>query len=84
MKHEIRPWANAQPIMQVLVGVMLLAVGLLQIYHDLNNIVGLAAVIVGAALLTVGGVVIGVRKALRQVLREELNPAPKERILNLD
>jgi len=84
MNHEIRPSAKPQPVLQIIVGVMVLALGLLQIYRDAKNVAGLAAVIVGAALLTVGGVVIGVRQAMRQVLREELNPPPKARILNLD
>jgi hypothetical protein len=80
MKRATKP----QPLVHILVGLMLLAMGLANLHRNLDPAVCLGETIVGAVLLTTGAVLVGVRQVVRQVLREELNPPPKEKVLNLD
>ena len=80
MKRETKP----QPLVHILVGLMLLAMGLLNLHRNLDLAMCLLEVVVGAVLLTTGAVLQVVRQVVRQVLREELNPPPQEKVLNLD
>jgi hypothetical protein len=84
MTRETKPLRKPQPAVQILAGLMLLALGLLNLHRNLEFSGGLLEVVLGAVLLTTGTVLLGVRQVVREVLREELNPPPKEKVLNLD
>ncbi|HET7751329.1 MAG TPA: hypothetical protein VFK81_18205 [Terriglobales bacterium] len=84
MTREAKPLRKTQPVVQILCGLMLLILGLLNLHRNLLFSGAIAEVVLGAALLTTGAVLQGVRQVVRQVLREELNPPPKEKVLNLD
>jgi uncharacterized membrane protein HdeD (DUF308 family) len=84
MTREAKPLRKPQPVVHILVGLMLLVLGLLNLHRNLDFASGLLEVVLGAALLTTGAVLQGVRQVVRQVLREELNPPPQEKVLNLD
>ena len=75
---------NPKPGVQILCGVMLLILGLLVLHRNLLFSGGVLELVLGTVLLTTGSVLHGVRHVVRQVLREELNPPPKEKVLNLD
>ena len=75
---------NPKPGVQILCGLILLILGLLNLHRNLLFSGAILEVVLGAALLTTGAVLHGVRQVVRQVLREELNPPPKEKVLNLD
>lgn len=75
---------NPQPGVQILCGLILLILGLLNLHRNLLFSGAIVEVVLGAVLLTTGAVLHGVRQVVRQVLREELNPPPKEKVLNLD
>jgi uncharacterized membrane protein HdeD (DUF308 family) len=75
---------NLKPGVQILCGLMLLILGLLVLHRNLEFSGGMLEVVLGAVLLTTGSVLHGVRLVVRQVLREELNPPPKEKVLNLE
>ncbi len=75
---------NPKPGVQILCGLILLVLGLLNLHRNLLFSGAIVEVVLGAVVLTTGAVLHGVRQVVRQVLREELNPPPKEKILNLD
>ena len=75
---------NPKPGVQILCGLILLVLGLLNLHRNLLFSGAIVEVVLGAALLTTGAVLHGVRQVVHQVLREELNPPPKEKVLNLD
>ena len=75
---------NPKPGVQILCGLILLVLGLLNLHRNLLFSGAIVEVVLGAVLLTTGAVLHGVRQVVRQVLREELNPPPKEKVLNLD
>jgi uncharacterized membrane protein HdeD (DUF308 family) len=75
---------NPQPGVQILCGLILLVLGLLNLHRNLLFSGAIVELVLGAVLLTTGAVLQGVRQVVRQVLREELNPPPKEKVLNLD
>ena len=84
MTLKAKPIRNPQPVVQILGGLVLLILGLLNLHRNLVFSGGVLEVVLGAVLLTTGTVLQGVRQVVRQVLREELNPPPKEKVLNLD
>ena len=84
MTRETKLLRKPQPVVQILAGLILLVLGLLNLHRNLEFSGGLLELVLGTALLTTGAVLQGVRQVVRQVLREELNPPPKEKVLNLD